>query len=126
MIHLRLLTTLTCVQYTITFSIELFKTVYIVLQMNLPLRLNRTQEQWVDLGIHTEACMTRPETCGAAGGAVSLWVNLNECYYKRSGIVSSIAVSSSGFYIGCSPATLGYDADLCVQHGHLKRHLEEP
>ena len=32
------------------------------------------RNQWVDLGIHTEACMTRPETCGAAGGAISMWV----------------------------------------------------
>ena len=42
-------------------------------QVNSALALDHTQRQWVDLGIHTEACMTRPDTCGSAGGAISLW-----------------------------------------------------
>ena len=39
---------------------------------------NQSLLQWIELGVHTEACMTRPETCGAAGGAISLWVKLIE------------------------------------------------
>ena len=56
--------------------------------------LDQTRSQWVDLGIHTEACMTRPETCGAAGGAISLWVNVIECP-GNCGIVSSFAGDTS-------------------------------
>ena len=36
-------------------------------QVNNAVRTDRLQNQWMDLGIHTEACMTRPETCGPAG-----------------------------------------------------------
>ena len=35
--------------------------------------------QWIDLGIHTEACMALPETCGPAGGAISAWLNNVDC-----------------------------------------------
>ena len=48
--------------------------------MNFALTLDHTKKQWVDLGIHTEACMTRPETCGAAGGAISVWVKIRDCH----------------------------------------------
>ena len=34
---------------------------------------------WIDLGIHIEACMTDPETCGEAGGAISLWLRVIDC-----------------------------------------------
>ena len=50
--------------------------------------LNRAKRHWVDLGIHTEACMTQPETCGAAGGAISLWVRVLACP-TFGGIVTS-------------------------------------
>ena len=46
--------------------------------MHSAVSTNSSIIQWIDLGNHTEACMTRPETCGAAGGAVSLWVRLRE------------------------------------------------
>ena len=58
-----------------------------VYQMNNAWTVDRTKNQWVDLGIHTEACMTRPETCGAAGGAISVWINLISC--SHGGIISS-------------------------------------
>ena len=68
--------------------------------------LDRTKSQWVDLGIHTDVCMTRPETCGAAGGAISLWVNVIECSdwegiissYNRD--VASKSVTSAHIYCG--------------------------
>ena len=46
------------------------------------------QSQWVDLGIHTEACITQPETC-TAGGTISMWVNIEEDATSVFGIVSS-------------------------------------
>ena len=41
--------------------------------------MDRIKRQWIDLGIHTEACMTQPETCGSSGGAVSFWINVVNC-----------------------------------------------
>ena len=50
----------------------------------------KKQKQWVDFGIHTEACMTRPETCGAAGGAISVWINILDGLGNKEGILSSL------------------------------------
>ena len=71
-------------------------------QVNCAWSLNHTKSRSIDLGIHTEACMTRPETCGAAGGAISVWVNVIECVADRGGIVSSRSSSSSGSVIYCT------------------------
>ena len=40
--------------------------------------------------------MTRPETCGAAGGAISLWVKVIDCPRGVCGIISSYSDSSTG------------------------------
>ena len=69
------------------------------LQVNSALILDNTRKQWVDLGIHTEACMTRPETCGAAGRALSMWVNVIACS-SNDGIISSLG--PAGLWIFCS------------------------
>ena len=74
----------------------------------MPGTLDRTPRQWVDLGIHTEACMTRPETCGGAGGAISLWVNVIHCP-GMCGIVSSHQVGKTGSIIHCLGSNFGYD-----------------
>ena len=42
--------------------------------------------------------MTRPETCGAAGGAVALWVKMIVFAYMPS-IISSHKAQYSGFFI---------------------------
>ena len=68
---------------------------------------DHSQRQWIDLGVHPEACMTRPETCGAAGGAVSFWVMLVDTDYDEvGGIITSYAYApgsshSTGFGMGC-------------------------
>ena len=51
-------------------------------------------------GIHTEPCMTKPETCGASGGAVSLWMKVVDCP-GSGGIVSSERMGSAGFRLFC-------------------------
>ena len=61
---------------------------YFLNQVNSAWNLNHTRRQWIDLGIHTEVCITRPETC-TAGGAISLWVNIAESLPSTPGIVSS-------------------------------------
>ena len=76
-------------------------------QVNSAWILNLTKSQWVDLGIHTEACMTRPETCGAAGGAFSMWVKVIDCPSPVRGIISSRVSSGSVFY--CVNEVIGYD-----------------
>ena len=50
---------------------------------------------WIDLGIHTEVCMTRPQTCDVAGGALSFWMKLIECPDK-AGIISSSKFNTTG------------------------------
>ena len=72
--------------------------------MNQAVTTDRSRDQWIDLGVHTEACMTRPETCGAAGGAVSFWVMLtNEC--RGAGVIISSVnyepTATTGFGMRC-------------------------
>ena len=73
--------------------------------------LNHTKNQWVDLGIHTEACMTQPETCGAAGGVISVWVNAIECP-EVCGIISSWGSGSTESSILLYPSDLMYDSNI--------------
>ena len=47
---------------------------FLVFQVHGAIDMNQTKKQWVDLGVLQEPCLTRPETSGAAGGAVSVWV----------------------------------------------------
>ena len=59
---------------------------HLFIQKNNALRTDSTRRQWVDLGIHTDVCMTRPETCGTDGGAISMWLKISmhhtECSTK--------------------------------------------
>ena len=59
--------------------------------------------------------MTRPETCGAAGGAVSFWVKVIECSF--GGIISSQAYRLTGFQINCftQPPQYAFDTELTLQ-----------
>ena len=69
-------------------------------QVNNALIVDRTKKQWVDLGIHTKACMARPETCGVAGDAMSLWIRVIDCP-TIGGIVSSYASFKTGSHMYC-------------------------
>ena len=82
--------------------------------------LNRTQRQWVDLGFQTEACMTRPETCDAAGGTISLWVNAIECP-EYAGIVSSYAGNTSSMVI-CAHSEIRYDLAILYSEPIYTKH----
>ena len=46
--------------------------------------------------------MTRPETCGAAGGAISVWLNVVTCSSSRPGIISSLIDGASGTVMYCN------------------------
>ena len=74
-------------------------------QINSAVSTDRNLNQWIDLGIHTDVCITRPDTCGAAGGAVSLWLRLLDCGEGQlSGLITSTPDSfgSTGFIIACA------------------------
>ena len=60
--------------------------------------MNRTNKQWVDLGDLSVACITRPETCGPEGAAISVWLRL-DALSANSGIISSKGSSTSGFTV---------------------------
>ena len=47
-----------------------------------------------------EVCLTHPESCGAAGGAISLWFRVIECY-TAGAIVTTTYNSSAGYNINC-------------------------
>ena len=73
--------------------------------------MDRTSRQWIDVGIHTEACMTKPETCGSAGGAVSFWINVVNCtgVLYLGGLITT-RTAGPGFHVFCHAPTglLGY------------------
>ena len=68
------------------------------LQVGNAVSTDRFRVQWIDLGIHTEACMTRPETCGAADGAISMWLKITNCSYY-GGILQTRLVPETGVQI---------------------------
>ena len=77
-----------------------------IYKVNSALILDRTKRQWIDLGTRTEACMTQPETCGATGGAISMWLKIVDCP-EGCGVISSHE-SGTGCIIYCHPAALKY------------------
>ena len=61
---------------------------------------DQSREQWIDLGIHTEACMTTM-TCGAHGGAVSMWLRVRQCD-NNNGILTTLQFeSTTGLIVRC-------------------------
>ena len=50
--------------------------------------------------------MTLPETCGAAGGAISLWVNVLD--FTASGVLSTYNGDGDGFVAFLTPTSLRY------------------
>ena len=43
----------------------------------------------MDLGVLTKACISRPETCGAAGAAIAFWMRIPHSDELWGGIISS-------------------------------------
>ena len=52
--------------------------------------------------------MTRPDTCGAAGGAISVWVKVIEPA-EKGGIISSCIQGSAGSLIFNNENMIEYD-----------------
>ena len=66
--------------------------------------------------------MTRPETCSAAGGAISVWVNVINCP-GRGGIISSYG-PSTGSVIYCYYHVTGYDTHVLPLFPHKLEKLD--
>ena len=84
----------------------MFKTCY---QVNNACTVDREKGQWIDLGIHTDACMTNM-MCGSAGGAISLWINVIYCP-STGGIASSVQSGTTGLHIYCT-SNIVYDTHV--------------
>ena len=92
-------------------------------QVNSAWSLDHTKKQWIDLGVHTESCITRPDTCGAAGGAISLWMNLLECPSLYGGIITSRTPWTRGSKISCEIGEIWYAFDaFIIRHIIAKFH----
>ena len=76
-----------------------WKYLYFLNEVNNALAVNQTRNQWIDLGVHPEACMTIPDTCCAAGGAITFWLRIINCSH-HGGILTTIN-EISGFRIFC-------------------------
>ena len=66
-------------------------------KVNKALKTDRARSQWIDLGDLSAACITRPDTCGQEGAAVSFWLNLIECK-EGGGVISTI---NTGLVVDC-------------------------
>ena len=75
------------------------------IQVDKAVSTNRTQSQWVDLGNLSAACITRPDTCGSDGAALSVWLKLTDCQDK-DGVISSHSPSSAGLGVRCSTSQI--------------------
>ena len=65
------------------------------------MKTNRDHDQYVDLGDLSAACITRPETCGPEGAAISFWFKLNSCG-GTGGLISSTSSDTTGFTVACN------------------------
>ena len=69
-------------------------------QVNNGISTNLTENQWVDLGnLSAVACLPLPDSCGTAGGAMSVWIRILDCP-DGTGIISSFDVMT-GFHVFC-------------------------
>ena len=72
---------------------------------------DKAQQQWIDLGTHTEACLTRPDTDG--GCSISMWVRITACDGVNYVMTSGTFLNSTGFIFSCISDT--HD-DITTQH----------
>ena len=58
---------------------------------------DKTEYQYVNLGDLSDACITRPVTCGGEGATISLWLKVEHCGTNDG------ALSSSDYYYDGGP-----------------------
>ena len=72
-----------------------------IFQINSAVSLDRSRQQWINLGVHPEVCITQPDTCGAAGAAVSLWVKIFECFPQGGILTINLNIEGTGLTMFC-------------------------
>ena len=75
------------------------------IQVDKAVSTDRAQNQWVDLGNLSAACITRPDTCGSDGAALSVWLKLTDCQDPDGVISSHTASAFSAGLLVCCPST---------------------
>lgn len=50
---------------------------------------DKTEYQYVNLGELSDACITRPVTCGGEGATISLWLKVEHCGTNDGALSSS-------------------------------------
>ena len=73
-----------------------------IFKIGFAVRTDRSRKEWIDLGIHTEACMTQPDTCGSKGGAISVWFKVTNCSTLGAIFSSQPDYSSTRSRISCT------------------------
>ena len=77
------------------------------LTVNKAVRTNLSKKHWVNMGnISALACFVIPDSCGSAGGALSLWMKIEECPDETGVMSSLISEFSEGFLIACDNGAL--------------------
>ena len=76
------------------------------LQVGYGVGADRFQDPWINLGIQTGACVTQPDTCGASGGAISMWLKVHG-EDETTGVITSMddvssPIFTTGFQFRCS------------------------
>ena len=66
------------------------------------LQLDRTRQQYVDLGHLTVACIANPSSCGDNGASLTLWVKLVDCPNNGGIITSDWDPYRNGFKVFCT------------------------
>ena len=101
----------------------------LIFKINKALVTDRSLNQWVDLGVLYEACITVPDTCGPEGAAISVWVKIHVCG-NSDGFLSSqkyLNPLKTGFLIFCVGDSIQYVLpDGTFNETEISYHFFEP
>ena len=86
---------------TLYFKKKTFHLTYVMFKFDNAVRTDHSQYQSVDLGdLSVHACLTIPGSCGPAGGALSVWIRIEDCS-GEGGIISSYQYLHEGLLVRC-------------------------
>ena len=78
-----------------------------IFQFYKAVRTDRSQKAWVNLGnLSTVACIVVPESCGLAGGALSVWIKIEDCP-NYAGIISPQHHADESLLLSCFSNKIG-------------------
>ena len=79
---------------------------FFLLKVGLAIATDKPNERWVDLGSQIEACITVPDSCGAVGSAISVWLRVLDCTEGNTIMSSLTYYNSTGVSIFCIGQTI--------------------